>query len=292
MLITKNLSVARSFLLSVFILQVLIYTLVSLNSFTVSALKVATPDFKFVPQKVKVAHDAEDETGSDFDDDGQDYDHHSEKPRQSLHKLLESNGLGIVTDTFSDFFESFEVSKRFFSSLNTDQTFEVLNRFVYSFAQTFTTIFGPLASGKGAPTGPLMYTQIKDLLDKQESTLKAVLIKDEKILSSEWASFIGKIHMLFESLKNLCKLANNSGFTLQWWMVSVIVLAMDKVPEDLFVRSTYSDILGLPTTFHQTVHDAIEGLFYSDMAPLIKIVASTLTNYQRQKHQEQRESEL
>lgn len=223
---------------------------------------------------------------NDHGDDG--YNAKSE----STHELLERHGLGFITDSLSDFITLFDKSTHFFSRLNNAETFVVLNRFIAAFIQTFSTTFGSAATSKDAPSGPLTFNQVKDLLDKQESILKATLIKDDNILNSEWSSFISKIHLVFDSLKDLYKLALDNSLSLNWWMVSILAVALKNVPEDLFSHATFEEFLGLPGTFQTTLHDALNSLMESQSAPMIRLALSAFTNYQRQKRQEQRDSEL
>lgn len=211
---------------------------------------------------------------------------------ESTHELFERHGLGFVTDSLSSFVTLFDKSTHFFSKLNSIETFEILNRFVSAFALSFTNTFGSVATSKDAPSGSLSINQVKDLLDKQESNLKSLLIKDDRILSSEWSSFIGKIHILFDSLKELYILAFNNGLSLNWWIISILVVACSKIPKDLFDHATFEEFLGLPGTLHSTLHEALNSLMSSDSAPMIKLALSTFTNYNRQKRREQRESEL
>jgi hypothetical protein len=201
------------------------------------------------------------------------------KQRMSTSELLEKHGLYEVSEQFTDFIQMFDTGTHFFSRLNDDEQFGVLNRLVDAFKQSYLTTIDEVNNAKDKPNGAVSLQMMRDLLDRQEMHLKRLLKKDDKILTSEWAQFIGKLHLVFDGLKTLYATAVEGDLALYWWMLLLTPSFVKAIPSDLFDKSVFGELLHMPLALKDSIHDILEHMMQSDYAPMIKLVSNMAAKY-------------
>jgi len=220
--------------------------------------------------------------GADFEDDSMFATEQTEGPLRdavSTHDLLERHGLSLIALKFEKFIGIFDDGTDFFKKLNSDDKFDILNDVIRSFKRSFLMVINEFSSAKPAPSGSLSLAQASDFLVRQEVHFKSMLVANPKIVKDEWNHFLGMTHMIFNSLKKLYSLALESHLAPEWWMLEMASPMINNIPDDLFDRETFKDLLDVPTGIRNTIHDVLESALTSDYGPILKIGAQLAANY-------------
>lgn len=204
---------------------------------------------------------------------------HNFKERLSTTELLEKHGLDEVADQFAEFIQLFDTGTHFFSKLNDNEQFYVLNLLVDAFKQSYLMTIDEVNNAKDKPYGPITSQMMKDLLERQEMHLKRILKKDPRILNSEWAQFFDKIHMVFDGLKTLYSMLVENELVLQWWMLLSTPTFIKIIPSDLFDKSVFGELLHMPLALKDSIHEILEHIMQSDYAPIIKLASNMAAKY-------------
>jgi hypothetical protein len=216
----------------------------------------------------------------------------SEDENLSTHELLEKHGLPDVARELSGFLQMFDTTAHFFSKLNEDEHFDVLNLVIDAFKRSFVTTMNEVMNAKDAPSGPISLPMMKDFFSRQEIHFKESIKRDSRIYESEWITLLGQVHIVFDSLKKIYQLALESHMSLDWWMLKLASPMIEKIPIDLFDRTMFSELLEVPIGIKQTVHDTLESVLTSDYAPMLKIGAQLAANYDWRKLMNDEHAEL
>lgn len=201
------------------------------------------------------------------------------KKRLSTTELLEKHGLDEVADQFAEFIQMFDIGTHFFSKLNDNEQFYVLNLLVDAFKQSYLLTIEEVNNAKDKPHGPITFQMMKDLLERQEMHLKRLLKKDSRILNSEWAQFFDKIHMVFDGLRTLYSMSVENELVLQWWMLLSTSSFVKMIPSDLFDKSVFGELLHMPLALKDSIHEILEHIMQSDYASLIKLTSNMAAKY-------------
>jgi len=204
------------------------------------------------------------------------------------HEFLEKHGLGQIAHHFSQFIGIFDTSTHLFSKLDDDEQFGVLNRVIESFRDAYIKTVGDVSASPNRPSN-YNISAMKDFFSRHEMNFNRLLQQDQNILDSEWAQFLGHTHYVFDSLKDLYQLALANGLPglpLNSFILDLSATMMRAVPDDLFNRHTFSDLLQMPVQLQSTLHDILESALTSDYGPMIKMAAQVASNYAMQRRDE------
>jgi len=277
-----------------FILVLVLNALLSLSFMAVCAKGIKTSPKSGVPPFAPTSSS----TGKSQQDTGvvpvaEDDSHYdSEDENLSTHELLEKHGLPDVARQLASFLAMFDTTAHFFSKLNEDEHFDVLNLVIDAFKRSFVTTMNEVMNAKDAPSGPISLPMMKDFFSRQEIHFKESIKRDSRIYESEWITLLGQVHIVFDSLKKVYQLALENHMSLDWWMLKLASPMIEKIPIDLFDRTMFSELLEVPIGIKQTVHDTLESLLTSDYAPMLKIGAQLAANYDWRKLMNDEHAEL
>jgi hypothetical protein len=226
--------------------------------------------------------------GNDHFDVDLDHSLQEDHVKLTSHEFLEKHGLGQIAHHFSQFISIFDTSTHLFSKLDDDEQFGVLNRVIEAFRDAYIKTVGDVSASPNRP-GTYNISAMKDFFSRHEMNFNRLLQQDQNILDSEWAQFLGQTHYVFDSLKELYQLALANGLPglpLNSFMLDLSATMMRAVPDDLFNRNTFSEVLQMPGQLQSTLHDILESALTSDYGPMIKMAAQVAANYAMQRRDE------
>lgn len=209
--------------------------------------------------------------------------------KMTSHEFLENHGLPQISKAFSQIIMMFDTSTHFFSKLDDDEQFGVLNRVVEAFRDSYVKTVNDMSQSKSMPSGSFSINVMKDFFSRQEANFNTLLQQHQNILDSEWAKLLGHTHYVFDALKDLYALAlANSvpGFPVNSFIMELSVTFIRGIPDDLLDRTNFSEVLQMPGMLQDFVHDYLETALTSSFGPMIKMFVQVLANYASQRHTE------
>jgi len=215
-----------------------------------------------------------------LDDDVEEYPNQSYYEESlSTNEFLHKHSLSMVAAKVSWLVSMVDDAIDMTTRINADEHFEMLNRVIDAFRKSFVMTVNEFSASQGVPSGPFSLEIMKHFFDRQETHLKELIKKDTKISQSEFAQFLGKLHLVFDKLKDAYGIALENHVSINLFVLSFAAPFIDKIPSGILPRSMFSELLDLPSMVRNMVHETLEGPLTSDYAPMLKMVLNLAANY-------------
>jgi hypothetical protein len=201
-------------------------------------------------------------------------------------EFFQMHGLDSISRHFADIITLFDASTHFFTKLDDDGQFRVLNLVISAFRDSYIKSVGDVSSSPNKPSeGVYNVSAINDFFKLHERNFNKLLQKDQDILDSEWVQFLSHTHHVFDSLKDLYELAVVNGvfgFPFSSFTLDVSATLMRGIPDHIFNRASFSEFLRMPGQLQQTFHTVLGSALTSDYGPMLKMFAQIASNYAMQ----------
>jgi len=197
---------------------------------------------------------------------------------EGVKQFLDRVGLNMILPLIYDFIEPFERTVRLFHELDGEKHFDILNRVIEAFKQSFIRAVEEVENARDAPSGTLSAEMMSIFMKRMDSIMEAMINRDAQISDSEWILFLGMIHHVFEGFVEAYRQMTDYGIELPWSLLSIVKTLVTPLPTNIFDRSMFGDWLRYPKVLKETLFNIIEEVMTGDQAHFIKMIATFVSS--------------
>jgi len=191
--------------------------------------------------------------------------------RMTWAEILNKFGLNIPTymvDLLDHAVDTFEEHTK-------DSEFNAGNAVVAALKASLRKTLDPAMKAKNPPSGSLQPVTVDELFDVMQSHFVDIMSDDHHVSRSRLKPYVAKyVNDFFKSLKDMYRAGYAVGLSINWTVIFMIMQYLDLVPTDIFFRDSFQELLQVPGTLKQGLHDFLEEMLSGDQAHFVRMILS------------------